>query len=82
CSRFGVVVFQQKTASDRGVRLVGSERGIEDRNGTIARMAENTVPFSEAPVPSGEPVAAVLELVGGRSAELGISEGDSVSWPK
>ncbi|WP_430727024.1 DUF192 domain-containing protein [Sphingomonas yabuuchiae] len=45
-------------------------------------MAENTVPFSEAPVPSGEPVAAVLELVGGRSAELGISEGDSVSWPK
>ena len=51
-------------------------------DGTIARIAENTVPFSEAPVPSGEPVAAVLELVGGRSAELGISEGDSVSWPK
>ena len=51
-------------------------------DGTIAGIAENTVPFSEAPVPSGEPVAAVLELVGGRSAELGISEGDSVSWPK
>lgn len=51
-------------------------------DGTIARIAENTVPFSEAAVPSGEPVAAVLELVGGRSAELGISEGDSVSWPK
>ena len=51
-------------------------------DGTIARIAENTVPFSEAPVPSGEPIAAVLELVGGRSAELGISEGDSVSWPK
>ncbi|MGE7205705.1 DUF192 domain-containing protein [Sphingomonas sp. NPDC019816] len=51
-------------------------------DGTIARIAENTVPFSEAPVPSGEPVAAVLELVGGRSAELGISEGDTVSWPR
>lgn len=51
-------------------------------DGTIARIAKNTVPFSEAPVPSGEPVAAVLELVGGRSAELGIAEGDSVSWPK
>ncbi|WP_343527911.1 DUF192 domain-containing protein [Sphingomonas sp.] len=50
-------------------------------DGTIARIAENTVPFSEAPVASGEPVAAVLELVGGRSAELGISEGDKVSWP-
>jgi uncharacterized membrane protein (UPF0127 family) len=50
-------------------------------DGTIARIAENTVPFSETPVPSGEPVGAVLELVGGRSAALGIAEGDSVSWP-
>ena len=50
-------------------------------DGTIARIAENTVPFSEAPVASGEPIAAVLELVGGRSAELGIAEGDKVSWP-
>ncbi|MEG3088198.1 DUF192 domain-containing protein [Sphingomonas sp. PB4P5] len=50
-------------------------------DGTIARIAENTVPFSETPVPSGEPVAAVLELNGGRASELGIGEGDSVSWP-
>ncbi|MFL0586466.1 DUF192 domain-containing protein [Sphingomonas sp. ABOLG] len=51
-------------------------------DGTIARIAENTVPFSEAQVPSGEPVSAVLELNGGRSAELGIAEGDKVSWNK
>ncbi|WP_307003126.1 DUF192 domain-containing protein [Sphingomonas sp. SORGH_AS_0879] len=51
-------------------------------DGTIARIAENTPPFSEGKIPSGEPVAAVLELVGGRAAELGISEGDSVSWPR
>jgi uncharacterized protein len=50
-------------------------------DGTIARIAENTVPFSEEQVSSGEPVAAVLELVGGRAAETGISEGDRVSWP-
>ncbi|WBH17630.1 DUF192 domain-containing protein [Sphingomonas radiodurans] len=49
-------------------------------DGTIARIAENTVPFSEAQVPSGEPISAVLELNGGRSAELGIAEGDKVSW--
>lgn len=49
---------------------------------TIARIAENTVPNSEAPIPSGEPVAAVLEIPGGRAAELGIAEGDQVSWPK
>ncbi|MDE0880252.1 MAG: DUF192 domain-containing protein, partial [Sphingomonas bacterium] len=40
------------------------------------------VPFSEQPIPSGEPVTAVLELVGGRAAALGIAEGDMVSWPK
>lgn len=51
-------------------------------DGTIATIAENTVPFSEAPVPSGEPVNAVLEILGGRAAELGIAEGDKVSWPK
>lgn len=49
-------------------------------DGTIARIAENTVPFSEAPVPSGEPVSAVLEINGGRAAELGIGEGDKVTW--
>lgn len=51
-------------------------------DGTIARIAENTIPFSEVPVASGEPVAAVLEVPGGRTAELGIAEGDRVSWPK
>ncbi len=51
-------------------------------DGTIARIAENTVPFSEVSIPSGEPVGAVLELMGGRSAELGIAEGDLVTWDK
>lgn len=49
-------------------------------DGTIARIAENTTPFSEAPIPSGEPVGAILEINGGRAAELGIAEGDKVSW--
>ena len=51
-------------------------------DGTIARIAENTVPFSESFVSSGEPVAAVLEIVGGRAAALGIAEGDKVSWAR
>ena len=49
-------------------------------DGTIARIAANTVPDSEESVSSGEPVAAVLEIRGGRAAELGIREGDRVSW--
>jgi uncharacterized membrane protein (UPF0127 family) len=49
-------------------------------DGTIARIEANTVPLSLDPVPAGEPVAAVLELAGGRSAELGIAAGDKVEW--
>ena len=49
-------------------------------DGTIARIAENAVPMSLDPIPSLEPIAAVLEIAGGRSAELGIKPGDKVSW--
>ena len=48
--------------------------------GTILSIAENTVPLSLENVPSGGPVEAVLELAGGRSAELGLKPGDRVEW--
>ena len=51
-------------------------------DGTIGRIAENTVPMSLDPVPSIDPVSAVLEIRGGRAAELGLKEGDKVSWPR
>jgi len=51
-------------------------------DGTIARIAAETVPYSLDPVDSGEPVAAVLEIAGGRAATLGIAEGDRVSWQR
>ena len=50
------------------------------QDGTIASIAANTVPMSLEMVPSVEPVAAVLEIAGGRSAELGIMAGDKVEW--
>jgi uncharacterized membrane protein (UPF0127 family) len=49
-------------------------------DGSIARIAANTVPLSLDQVAHGEPVAAVLELAGGRAAQLGIGEGDRVIW--
>ena len=49
-------------------------------DGTIAFIGANTVPYSREPVSAGVPVAAVLELRGGRAAELGIKEGDLVQW--
>ena len=51
-------------------------------NGTVALVAENTVPLSLDPIPSLEPVAAVLEIAGGRGAELGIKAGDKVEWAR
>ena len=50
--------------------------------GRILRIEENTVPLSLDPVGSGEAVEAVLELAGGRSAELGIAAGDQVAWTR
>ena len=49
-------------------------------DGTIARVAERTTPHSLEPVPSFEPIALVLEIAGGRAAELGIVPGDRVDW--
>jgi uncharacterized protein len=49
-------------------------------DGSIARIAAETVPYSLIPVSSGEPVAAVLEISGGQAAALGIAENDTVKW--
>lgn len=49
-------------------------------DGTIARIADHAVPYSEEGLLSGEPVAAVLELNAGVCAKLGIKPGDKVRW--
>lgn len=49
-------------------------------DGTIANIEANTVPLSLEPEYSAGPVAAVLEIPGGRSAQLGIGAGDKVEW--
>ena len=50
-------------------------------DGRIARIAKRTIPFSLAAVPSGEPVRAVLEVIGGTADRLGIGPGDTVVHP-
>ena len=49
-------------------------------DGSIDRIAENTIPESLEPVVSGGEVAAVLELAGGTSAKLGLDETAKVTW--
>jgi uncharacterized protein len=51
-------------------------------DGSIARLVENTVPYSLEPVGVDEPVAAVLEIAGGRAAELGITDSARIEWPR
>ena len=48
-------------------------------DGAILKIAENTVPLSEALVQSGGPVRAVLEVVAGTARKLGIVPGDRVA---
>lgn len=50
-------------------------------DGTIRRIAENTVPMSERTIPSGGPVRGVLEVIAGTAKKLGIAAGDRVAHP-
>ncbi len=51
-------------------------------NGKIENIAANTIPYSTDSVSATAPVAAVLELRAGLSAELGIGPADVVLWKK
>jgi uncharacterized membrane protein (UPF0127 family) len=91
------LMFRESLASDRGMifpyeppqpvafwmknTLIPLDMIFIRADGTIANIAENTVPLSLDSVPSSGDVAAVLEIAGGRAAELGIRAGDTVDWP-
>ena len=49
-------------------------------DGRISNIAANTVPYSLESVVSDGAAKAVLELNGGRAAQLGIAAGDRVEW--
>ncbi|MBC7160224.1 MAG: DUF192 domain-containing protein [Porphyrobacter sp.] len=46
----------------------------------VINVAANAVPYSEESIRSDAPAIAVLELNGGRAAELGIGPGAEVRW--
>lgn len=50
-------------------------------DGTVASVAENTVPHSLEVIGSGEPVLAVLEVAAGTAKRLGLKPGDKVYHP-
>lgn len=90
------MMFRQSLAPDRGMLFPKPQPDLATfwmentlipldiifirADGTIARIEANAVPLSREPISSGEPVGAVLEIAGGRAAELGIAPGDKVEW--
>ncbi len=50
-------------------------------DGAIMRIHENAVPGDLTPIPGGDDIQYVLEINGGLSARLGISEGDLMQHP-
>ena len=50
-------------------------------DGRILRIEESTEPLSTRLIPSGGPVRAVLEVIGGTTRKLGIAPGDRVASP-
>jgi uncharacterized protein len=50
-------------------------------DGRISRIVENTEPLSTQVIPSGGPVLAVLEVIGGTARKFGLAPGDRVAYP-
>lgn len=50
-------------------------------DGTILRIHENAIPGDLTPIPGGEQIQFVLEINGGLSGRLGITEGDLMQHP-
>lgn len=65
--------WMKNTVIPLDIIFIGADR-------RILNIAAQTVPYSEAGIPSDGVARAVLELNGGRAAELGIAAGDKVRW--
>ena len=65
--------WMKNTPLSLDIIFIGSDR-------RITNIAANTEPYSLTPVTSTGFAIAVLELNGGRAAELGIEAGDEVIW--
>lgn len=47
-------------------------------DGTVLTIAHNAHPMDDSPLPSGGPILGVLEIAGGRAAQIGVLPGDRV----
>ena len=91
------LMFRRELAADAGMLFdFGQDREVAfwmrntlipldllfiEKTGRIAHVARNAVPLSEELIPSQAVVRFVLEVPGGRAAELGVGVGDVVQGP-
>lgn len=79
------MLFDFKPAQEVGMWMRNTYIPLDmlfiNADGTIRRIAENTVPLSETTIMSGGPVRGVLEVIGGTAKKLGIKPGDKVAHP-
>ncbi|MGH6855943.1 MAG: DUF192 domain-containing protein [Aestuariivirga sp.] len=88
------LMFRQRLPEDRGMlfdygeprpvamwmknTLIPLDMAFIRADGTIAYIAENTVPHSLDAIGVSEPVLAVLEIAGGTAKRIGLRAGDTV----
>ena len=51
------------------------------KDGVVRSIIRNARPLDETPRPAGGPILGVLELAGGRAAQIGLQPGDRVDFP-
>lgn len=53
-----------------------------DETGTVQHIHENAVPLDRTPIPGGNDIQYVLEINGGMTETLGITEGSEMRHPR
>jgi hypothetical protein len=88
------LMFRKQLAADRGMlfdfktpqpvafwmknTLIPLDMLFIAPDGRVISIARNATPMSETPIPSGGDILGVLEIRGGRAAEIGVEPGDQV----
>jgi uncharacterized protein len=81
---FAGMIFPYKSPQILGFWMKNTPLPLDiifiDEDGRIINIAAQTTPYSLDSVYSDRPAMAVLEIAGGRAAQLGIKPGDKVEW--